>query len=109
MRSPIDDNPYSKRRGQLITKQTIDMYQICDHLVKPISAPFKSSWVEVLATTGPQFGIYFLSHAWANPFSETIEMLDYHAEVKGLTSATTYWFCVFANVSDCPRVLWLRV
>ena len=109
MRSPIDDSPYSKRRGQLITKQTIDMYQICDHLVKPISAPFKSSWVEVLATTGPQFGIYFLSHAWANPFTETIEMLDYHAEVKGLTSATTYWFCVFANVSDCLRVLWLRV
>lgn len=43
---------------------------------------------------------WFISHAWLTPFKQTLEMLEWHAEVHQLPrGAAYYWFCTLANVS----------
>ena len=75
-------------------------YHICDKVVKPLTKRDLCSWVELVAT-GAQQPIWFISHAWATAFQETLEMLDWHATVHNLPSSTGYWFCTLANVSSC--------
>ena len=79
-------------------------YHICDKVVKPLTKRDLCSWVELVAT-GSQLPIWFISHAWAAAFQETLEMLDWHATVHNLPSSTGYWLCTMANVSLCGFAL----
>ena len=52
-----------------------------------------------LVAAGPQRPLSFLSHAWKTHYWETLEMLDWHAEVHKIASDAAFWFCTMANVS----------
>merc|ERR1712166_879330 len=76
--------------------EKINMYNICTQFVKPLTARYQCSWVELVAT-GAQLPVWFISHAWATPFAQTLEMLLWHMTVHQLSIDSAYWFCTLAN------------
>lgn len=76
-------------------------YHICDIIVKPITRRYRCSFVELVAREDRQDPIWFVSHFWGTPFSQTVEMLSWHAEAHELPDDVTYWFCTLANVRRC--------
>eukprot|EP00657_Telonema_sp_P-1_P007576 TRINITY_DN27583_c0_g1_i1.p1 TRINITY_DN27583_c0_g1~~TRINITY_DN27583_c0_g1_i1.p1 ORF type:complete len:128 (+),score=18.15 TRINITY_DN27583_c0_g1_i1:198-581(+) len=73
------------------------MYHICNHVVKPLTADDKCSWVEMVAQ-GTQKPMWFVSHAWSTRLQQTIEMLNWHGEVHSdrICKDSPYWICTFA-------------
>jgi hypothetical protein len=59
-------------------------YHICDIIVKPITCRYRCSFVELVAREDRQDPIWFVSHFWGTPFSQTVEMLSWHAEAHEL-------------------------
>ena len=95
----IDSNKYSKNFNEQITWINVNMYHICTHAVKPLSAKDKCSWVELVASGGAQKPTWFLSHSWGTPFNETMQMLEFFKEVHKLPDDAAFWLCTLANVS----------
>ena len=83
-------------------------YHICGHFVKPLTTRDRCSWVELVAT-GPQKPTWFISHWWGTPFSQTLEMLDWHGHIHDLNQNDAYWYCTLANVSGSVLCSWLIV
>ena len=82
--------------SERVVWDNVNMYSICTHLVKTLTAAeFLCSWVELVAR-GPQEPIWFISHAWSTLFKDTVDMLDWHLECKDLSPDTPYWFCTLA-------------
>ena len=75
-RTLIDGNKYSKNFKERITWINVNMYHICTHAVKPLSAKDRCSWIELVAS-GAQKPTWFLSHSWGTPFNETMQMLEF--------------------------------
>ena len=74
-------------------------YNICDNIVKPLTTRDRCSWVELIAREDRQLVTWFMSHAWATPFCQTLEMVCWHAMVHRLPADAGYWCCTLANVS----------
>lgn len=72
-------------------------YHINAEIVKPLTRKDRCSWVELVAKEGPQFVTWFMSHAWATPYCQTLEMIEWHAAVHKLPGDGGYWFCTLAN------------
>ena len=86
----IDDSPYSATSGRRIEAEIVNMYHLCEHFVMPLTKPFECSWVELVAT-GEQRPDWFVSHAWSTRFTETLQMLEWHAECRELGQEAQYW------------------
>lgn len=92
----IDDNQFSLTKGEWVNWDIINMYHISDHFIRPLTAPFQCSFVELIAEE-PQPPVWFLSHAWSAGFRNSLSMVKYHTEVHELGEHTPYWYCAFAN------------
>jgi hypothetical protein len=96
----IDSNKYSKNFNEQITWINVNMYHLCTHAIKPLSAKDKCSWIELVAS-GMQKPTWFLSHSWGTPFNETMQMLEFFKDVHKLPDDAAFWLCTLANV-NCP-------
>ena len=74
-------------------------YHICDKVVKIVTRRDLCSYVELITDKDKQDCVRFLSHAWLTPYNQTLDMLDWHAEVHKSPADMGYWFCTLANVS----------
>ena len=92
----IDLHPQSSWFRDRILWHHANMYHVCDHFIKPLTARFGCSYVELVAS-GPQAPVYFVSHAWSTRVAQTLAMLSYHAEVHSLDRNTPYWICTTAK------------
>lgn len=76
--------------------EELNLYHLCEDLVKPETEPYKCSWVELVAK-GPQPPSVFVSHWWGSPFKETVGLLKYHAIQRNMGETDAWWICTFAN------------
>jgi hypothetical protein len=86
----------SKKRS--VTWESLDMYQVRDHFVLPLTRASRSSFVEVVAQNR-QPPMWMISHWWGTPFPFTMRMLQLQSRSRHShdTSSVTYWCCAFAN------------
>lgn len=98
----IDSNKYSKNFNEQITWINVNMYHLCTHAIKPLSAKDKCSWIELVAS-GMQKPTWFLSHSWGTPFNETMQMLEFFKDVHKLPDDAAFWLCTLANVNSPTR------
>lgn len=94
-----DENEQSPTFGRQLTVQTMNLYHVVHWVIKPLTAQYKCSMVEILAScNGPQIPRWFVSHAWREPLCEMVSALARHAEIRGLDADETYyWVCGYAN------------
>jgi len=79
-----------------LTWEKIDMYQMSEAFLKPLTIRFNPcSFVELVAEA-PQVPEWFVSHWWGTPVTQTAAMLKYHAEQR---KGTTWW------IDSCARSL----
>ena len=78
-----------------MTFDIANMYHLCQLFVKPLTVQFKCSFVELVATA-PQPPQWFLSHAWSTAFKDTLSMLEWHRQCRGLGEDSAIWICTFA-------------
>eukprot|EP00931_Biecheleriopsis_adriatica_P115298 TRINITY_DN91107_c0_g1_i1.p1 TRINITY_DN91107_c0_g1~~TRINITY_DN91107_c0_g1_i1.p1 ORF type:complete len:633 (+),score=109.58 TRINITY_DN91107_c0_g1_i1:81-1979(+) len=83
--------------GQQITWDSANLYDVNDHFVKPLTLRFRCSFVELIATVGPQRPTWFVSHWWGTEVRRTLVLLDFHAKQRDVGSGSAYWICTFAN------------
>jgi len=74
----------------------VNLYHIDFHVVKPLTLPYRCSFVELVATV-PQPPVWFCSHYWGTPFQQTSALINFHAEQRELAPESSYWICTFAN------------
>ena len=82
---------------QRLTPENLEMYSVDTYFVKPLTEPYKCSFVDLVSTAKTQPPKWFVSHAWSTPFSQTVSMLNFHAHSHDLPPTTAYWICTFAN------------
>jgi hypothetical protein len=85
-------------KGKPLVWECLTMYQVNDYFTKPLTQPFKCSWVEFIARDRqpPQ---WMISHAWSTPFAYTVSMVSMHARSRSADQwqSSAYWCCTFAN------------
>ncbi|CAE8640924.1 unnamed protein product, partial [Polarella glacialis] len=86
----------SKFTRERVTWDTVNMYDIDPHFVQPLTLPFRSSFVELVAK-GPQIPHWFVSHWWGTEFCQTVALLNFHLKQRLMPSPLFYWICTFAN------------
>lgn len=85
---------FSKEKVSL---ESANLYHLNDHFVKPLSATFQCSFVELVAK-GPQAPKWFVSHWWGTAFKLTMALLCFHSTSRDLKEEEErYWICTFAN------------
>ena len=82
---------------QRLTQENLQMYSVDTYFVKPLTEPYKCSFVDLVSTAKTQPPKWFVSHAWSTPFSQTVLMLRLHMQSRDLPPTTPYWICTFAN------------
>ena len=82
---------------QRLTRENLQMYSVDTYFVKPLTEPYKCSFVDLVSTAKTQPPKWFVSHAWSTPFSQTVSMLRLHMQSRDLPPTTPYWICTFAN------------
>ena len=82
---------------QRLTPENLEMYSVDTYFVKPLTEPYKCSFVDLVSTAKTQPPKWFVSHAWSTPFSQTVSMLRLHTQSRDLPPTTPYWICTFAN------------
>lgn len=91
---------WAETQGEL-EKFLVDcnLYHICDSIVKPMTARFRCSWVNlIMDKVEDQIPTFFVSHWWGGGFEETLSMLRFHAwKRKQESKKEVYWICTFAN------------
>jgi len=89
----------SPSRGKALSWTTLNMHQVDAYFTKPITAPFKCSWVEFITGGDKQLPHWFVSHAWDTCFAHTAKMLTFHAKSRSMDQwqKLAYWCCAFAN------------
>eukprot|EP00927_Polykrikos_kofoidii_P079088 TRINITY_DN75877_c0_g1_i1.p1 TRINITY_DN75877_c0_g1~~TRINITY_DN75877_c0_g1_i1.p1 ORF type:complete len:805 (-),score=136.64 TRINITY_DN75877_c0_g1_i1:45-2348(-) len=79
-----------------IVWETANLYHLNEHFVKPLTARFRCSFVELVASK-PQIPRWFVSHWWGTPFLHTQALLGFHANRREVADGSPYWICTFAN------------
>lgn len=90
-----------------VTWEDINLYTVCDHFVKPLTVNDSCSLVEMV-TALPQMPNWYVSHWWGTPMKDTLSMLRFHAEARGLVQTAadqTLWVCTLANNQHCLEEL----
>lgn len=95
--------------GEEVTIDTINLYHVDEHFVKPLTKKHQCSFVELAATEEtvcePKF---FVSHWWGTPLIDTIRMLKLHKDkactfresiLSNMNEDKYYsvWICAFSN------------
>ena len=99
---------------------SLNLYDLVKYVVNPATAPYKCSFVELVAPPGTtaQTPRWFVSHWWGEPVKDFIKAVEYHAvqrfaprgkweysdykrqhEIVGkpADADATYWICAYAN------------
>mmetsp|Transcript_15843 Transcript_15843/g.28899 ORF Transcript_15843/g.28899 Transcript_15843/m.28899 type:complete len:716 (+) Transcript_15843:27-2174(+) len=84
------------RTKQRVGWDEVNMYHLDPTIVRPVTAPFNCSFVEV-AASGPQAPCWFVSHWWGTPFQQSLSLLRFHARERQAGDESPYWICTFAN------------
>ena len=87
----VDRNPHSSTHEKRVTKDMLNMYLLCDLFVKPLTARFECSFME-MTTSSKQRPLHFVSHAWATALCDTLSMLDWHAKCHNLNPKNTFYW-----------------
>ena len=82
---------------QRLTRENLEMHSVNKYFVKPLTEPYKCSFVDLVSTAEAQPPKWFVSHCWDTPFSQTVSMLNLHVESRDLPPTTPFWICTFAN------------
>ena len=71
------------------------MYYVCGNIVKPLTEPFRMSFVELL---GPVMMEWFVSHYWGMQVRHFVHAICKHAQSDQLAwREPAYWICTFSN------------
>jgi len=98
---PILEGWHDSQTGDQLTYKTINLYNLNDSVIKPMTMHAKCSYVEAIAFSADgQMPSWFVSHWWGQPFLEAVTGIQQHAILRhpdscGVTSA--YWICAFAH------------
>eukprot|EP00931_Biecheleriopsis_adriatica_P086851 TRINITY_DN6141_c0_g1_i1.p1 TRINITY_DN6141_c0_g1~~TRINITY_DN6141_c0_g1_i1.p1 ORF type:complete len:742 (-),score=184.38 TRINITY_DN6141_c0_g1_i1:56-2281(-) len=85
------------RSDEMLRASTINLYQVCDRIIKPFTMPSRCSYVEAVAeSVVPQLPKWFVSHWWGEAVCDFIKCLRRHSEVRTL-GTIGYWVCAYAN------------
>mmetsp|Transcript_16418 Transcript_16418/g.29159 ORF Transcript_16418/g.29159 Transcript_16418/m.29159 type:complete len:592 (+) Transcript_16418:31-1806(+) len=87
---------WKDRDGRELTPQTVDLYSLVPHFIKPATASRKCSFVELVATS-PQPPDWFVSHWWGEPVLDFVKCLWQHSRDRNHEATATYWVCAYAN------------
>jgi hypothetical protein len=92
----FDRSPYNY--GKPLFLESINLYHVCDWVVKPATARHSCSYVELVATDpAKRKPAWFVSHWWGEAVLDFIACVEKHAEVRGLGEDAVYWVCAYAN------------
>eukprot|EP00933_Yihiella_yeosuensis_P058179 TRINITY_DN5846_c0_g2_i2.p1 TRINITY_DN5846_c0_g2~~TRINITY_DN5846_c0_g2_i2.p1 ORF type:complete len:424 (-),score=46.78 TRINITY_DN5846_c0_g2_i2:428-1699(-) len=78
-------------------KPYVNLYQLCDHFVKPWTRNCGNSIALLLNVSSPLKAECMISHAWGEGILETLGALLGRASVTGMSLKTAIWFCTFAQ------------
>eukprot|EP00927_Polykrikos_kofoidii_P034214 TRINITY_DN29049_c0_g1_i2.p1 TRINITY_DN29049_c0_g1~~TRINITY_DN29049_c0_g1_i2.p1 ORF type:complete len:888 (-),score=108.73 TRINITY_DN29049_c0_g1_i2:50-2713(-) len=83
---------------QVVDWETMNMYEVSELFVKPITKAAACSYVEFVAR-GSQAPQWMVSHAWSTAFARTLQMLSLHSRARYGSNPmeTMYWCCTMAN------------
>jgi len=82
--------------GKARNMKTLDLYDLCDWLIKPATWDFNCSLVEVMADR-PQVPEWFVSHWWGELIMDFLRCLSEHSFLRGLAYNVCFWVCAYAN------------
>ncbi|CAE8718605.1 unnamed protein product [Polarella glacialis] len=82
--------------GQPLKAEDVNLYQLCENLLKPATSQRKCSFVEILAVA-PQTPRFFMSHWWGEPVGLFISCITAHQLLRHLEKTSPYWVCAYAN------------
>lgn len=95
--SRCSSEKWTNREKELLTPDTVCLYDVNIHIIKKYTEERKCSFVELFAD-GPQKPQWFVSHWWGEPVSQFIDCLKQHAADRCLDEENTYyWVCAYAN------------
>lgn len=83
-------------QGEVDRPQTINLYSVVDHIIKPATQLCRCSYVELVANS-PQPPEWFVSHWWGEPVVDFVACLEQHSKDRELPVDTSYWVCAYAN------------
>lgn len=92
---------FRNRQGEQLAWNTADLYDIVEHLVRPMTQQRGRSYVEAVAS-GPQVPRWFVSHWWGQTSVELATCLIQHSKDRELGDEVPYWICAFAAVQWTP-------
>ena len=81
-----------------LAPETVTHYDVSAYVVKPATAFYKCSLVELMSKDGKrQRPTWFVSHWWGEFVRDFKRCLDQHAHDRALDgSANTYWICAYS-------------
>jgi hypothetical protein len=86
-----------QRKTDIVDMENAVTSDICEKFIKPMTAPYQSSFCEYLLCTEPSrvgVGKVFISHAWKQKFLEVVEALQrYFVDCPDIM----IWFDLFSN------------
>mmetsp|Transcript_89956 Transcript_89956/g.160104 ORF Transcript_89956/g.160104 Transcript_89956/m.160104 type:complete len:469 (+) Transcript_89956:125-1531(+) len=85
------------KAGQAIPAEEINLYDTTQYIILPATAPFKCSYVELVAKSPQRRPIFFVSHWWGEAVSLFYRCLEQHGEDRMLAQDAPYWVCAYAN------------
>ena len=78
------DGSFETRR---LTPETVNLYHLNEHFIKPMCAERRCSYVELVAS-GPQPPAWFVSHWWGEPVTLFLRCIEQHAAVITVLTKT---------------------
>jgi len=75
----------------------VNLYQVCDHFVKPWTRNLGNSIALLLNGDNPLIAGVMISHAWGEDIVESMIGILGRASVSGISLGTAIWFCTFAQ------------
>jgi len=102
---------WKNRNGDLLTPDTVTLYEVYIYIIKPYTKNSQMSFVETLpSTAGTQPPRWFVSHFWGEPVVDFMSCLKTHMNDfsrnandnddhrgGGMTEDTPVWICSYAN------------
>lgn len=79
-----------------LLSSAINLYHVCDNLIRPITEEWKCSYVELVALQ-VQRPCWFLSHWWGEHVVMFLSCVEEHVKLHHLPESSPYWICAYAN------------
>ena len=104
-----DESGNTKYKTIKKTPETINLYDVNQNIILPLTKERKCSFVELIATE-PQPPKWFVSHWWGEPVKNFISCLSEHAQDRKLSDDTTYWVgltlqkIIYLNEFKCLQI-----